>query len=195
MKTTTRRVTRKNRTTTRTVAKRAPVGDAVQPRRFTFATIVVYANTMARGATIGLSGDVDLTLERELSGGTTRLSIANRGAITNEDTGSPANLLLHSPDALRALVSALLRLMADPHGAEILRTIDTAADIVLKPDNADPIISVKLIRDTPEQRFLTVDVDGIREESGRPGLVQFVVDSADDLRALGVALFRAADEA
>jgi hypothetical protein len=74
---------------------------------------------------------VQVSLVRDIRSGTTRLDIEVDGPIENADShGFPVSIELRSPDAVRALVSALRELMADPTGAQVLATIRPEA-----PDN------------------------------------------------------------
>jgi hypothetical protein len=98
-----------------------------------YATLTVHADAFALGPSVELSGSVNVTLEREYSSSTggsvaTRLTIAEGAAIANEsEEGYRVAMLLRSPDALHALVRALLQLADDPHGVEILASIGTTS--------------------------------------------------------------------
>jgi hypothetical protein len=60
---------------------------------------------------------IEVVLERDHESGETFLEI-NAGSIY-----VGGEIMLHNPDALRGLVEALLELMNNPHGAQILATI------------------------------------------------------------------------
>jgi hypothetical protein len=113
----------------------APAAPPAKASGSGFATLIVHADGFAAGSSAELCADVSVTLEREYCDGSTRLTIVNGHAISNEDEPvCAASVTIHTPNSLRALVAALLQLQADPHGAQILETITATPS---KPDDVD----------------------------------------------------------
>lgn len=81
--------------------------------------VVVQADQRADG------GEIVAKLERDLSGGATRLVLEARGGIISDDGDGayPTRIELLAPNSLEVLVSVLLQLIADEHGSAILASI------------------------------------------------------------------------